>query len=29
MTAAVEQYLLEHGLQYTQAQPGIFRVLLQ
>nr|XP_051187573.1 polyadenylate-binding protein-interacting protein 7-like isoform X5 [Lolium perenne] len=29
MTAAVEQYLMEHGLQYTQAQPGIFRVLLQ
>ncbi|KAK1652520.1 hypothetical protein QYE76_070325 [Lolium multiflorum] len=28
MTAAVEQYLMEHGLQYTQAQPGIFRVLL-
>jgi len=29
LTAAVEQYLLEHGLQYTQAQPGLFRVLLQ
>jgi hypothetical protein len=28
LTAAVEQYLLEHGLQYTQAQPGLFRVLL-
>jgi hypothetical protein len=29
LTAAVEQYLLEHGIQYTQAQPGLFRVLLQ
>ncbi|KAG8097085.1 hypothetical protein GUJ93_ZPchr0013g34570 [Zizania palustris] len=29
LTAAVEQYLLEHGLQYTQVQPGLFRVLLQ
>ncbi|VAI09520.1 unnamed protein product [Triticum turgidum subsp. durum] len=29
LTAAIEQYLLEHGLQYTQAQPGLFRVLLQ
>ncbi|TVU48202.1 hypothetical protein EJB05_07830 [Eragrostis curvula] len=29
LTVAVEQYLMEHGLQYTQAQPGIFRVLLQ
>ncbi|KAF8718176.1 hypothetical protein HU200_025667 [Digitaria exilis] len=29
LNAAVEQYLLEHGLQYTQAQPGLFRVLLQ
>ncbi|KAL6649327.1 hypothetical protein ACP70R_013551 [Stipagrostis hirtigluma subsp. patula] len=29
LTAAVEQYLLEHGLQYTQSQPGLFRVLLQ
>jgi len=29
LSAAVEQYLLEHGLQYTQAQPGLFRVLLQ
>ncbi|XP_062216590.1 polyadenylate-binding protein-interacting protein 7-like isoform X2 [Phragmites australis] len=29
LTAAVEQYLMEHGLQYTQAQPGLFRVLLQ
>uniref|UniRef100_A0A0D9VQ90 Smr domain-containing protein n=1 Tax=Leersia perrieri TaxID=77586 RepID=A0A0D9VQ90_9ORYZ len=29
LTVAVEQYLLEHGLQYTQAQPGLFRVLLQ
>lgn len=28
LTAAVEQYLLEHGLQYTQAQPGLFRILL-
>jgi len=28
LTAAVEQYLMEHGLQYTQAQPGLFRVLL-
>ncbi|XP_062210094.1 polyadenylate-binding protein-interacting protein 7-like isoform X3 [Phragmites australis] len=29
LTAAVEQYLMEHGLQYTQAQPGLFRILLQ
>uniref|UniRef100_A0A0E0CW68 Smr domain-containing protein n=1 Tax=Oryza meridionalis TaxID=40149 RepID=A0A0E0CW68_9ORYZ len=29
LTAAVEQYLLEHGIQYTQAQLGLFRVLLQ
>lgn len=29
LTAAVEQYLMEHGLQYTQVQPGLFRVLLQ
>ncbi|KAG8073697.1 hypothetical protein GUJ93_ZPchr0006g44014 [Zizania palustris] len=29
VTATVEQYLQEHGLQYTQAQPGLFRVLLQ
>ncbi|KAL6867227.1 hypothetical protein ACP4OV_015251 [Aristida adscensionis] len=29
LTAAVEQYLLEHSLQYTQSQPGLFRVLLQ
>ncbi|CAN6307797.1 unnamed protein product [Urochloa humidicola] len=29
LNAAVEQYLLEHGLHYTQAQPGLFRVLLQ
>ena len=29
LSAAVEQYLLEHGLQYTQTQPGLFRVLLR
>ncbi|KAK3148207.1 hypothetical protein QOZ80_3BG0292120 [Eleusine coracana subsp. coracana] len=29
LTVAVEQYLMEHGLQYMQVQPGLFRVLLQ
>ncbi|XP_066384045.1 polyadenylate-binding protein-interacting protein 7-like isoform X2 [Miscanthus floridulus] len=28
LTNTVEQYLMEHGLQYTQVQPGLFRVLL-
>jgi hypothetical protein len=28
LTATVEQYLMEHGLQYTQVQPGLIRVLL-
>jgi hypothetical protein len=29
LTVAVEQYLMEQGLQYMQVQPGLFRVLLQ
>ncbi|AQL09274.1 uncharacterized protein [Zea mays] len=28
LTAAVEQYLMEHGLLYTQVQPGLLRILL-